>query len=186
MQQSGLMNTGTRAGIVTLLSGELASMIADTRWMMLVIFLCVIADFRYGWGESAKRYALAKEKGDKIVMAQYKWRTSRALRRSMNKIIDYIIWLAVGMFIGVAILRPLGVDYIFGALGATILAVACEFVSILGHFLYLRGVKIEKKTVTGFLKAVVIAFVKRKNRDVGEAIEEGFNNINKNKGNESK
>lgn len=178
------MGTGTRTGVIAFLSSELVSMIADTRWMMLAIFLCVIADFRFGWGESAKRYTLAKEKGNEILMAQYKWRTSRALRRSMNKIIDYLIWLAVGMFIGIAILRPFGVDYIFGALGATILAVACEFVSILGHFLYLRGVKIEQKTIKGFLRAVVIAFVKRKNRDVGEALQEGFDEIEREKQNE--
>lgn len=186
MEQTGLMNSGTRAGAFALFGAEAISMIADTRWMMLAIFLCVVADFWYGWGESAKRYALAKEKGNEVLMSQYKWRTSRALRRSMNKVIDYIIWLAVGMFIGIAILRPLGVDYIFGAVFATAVSVGCEFISILGHFLYLRGVKVEKKTITGFLKAVIIAFLKRKNRDVGEAIEEGFNEIEREKRNENK
>lgn len=179
MEQTGLMNTGTRASVVTLLGGELAVMVYDARWMMLAIFLCVVADFRYGWGESAKRYALAKNKGSEVLMAQYRWRTSRALRRSVNKMIDYIIWLAVGMIVGVAIIKPLGVDYIFGVLGATILAVACELKSIVGHFMFLHGVVIEQKTIKGFLKAFVIALAKRKNRDVGEAIEEGFNEIEK-------
>lgn len=186
MEQTGLMNSGTRAGAFALFGAEAITMIADTRWMMLAIFLCVVADFRYGWGESAKRYALAKEKGNEVLMEQYKWRTSRALRRSMNKVIDYIIWLMVGIFVGFAVLRPFGIDYIFGAVFATAISVGCELVSIIGHFLYLHGVKVEKKTITGFLKAVVIAFAKRKNRDVGEALEAGFNNIEKEKKNNIK
>lgn len=186
MEETGLMNTGTRTSIITLLSGELACMVYDARWMILAIFLCVVADFRYGCGESSKRYALAKEKGNEILMAQYKWRTSRALRRSVNKMIDYIIWLAVGMIVGIAIIKPLGVDYISGVLVATTLAVGCELKSIVGHLMFLHGVVIEQKTIKGFLKAFVIALAKRKNRDVGEAIEEGFNEIegkNKNEGN---
>lgn len=186
MEETGLMNTGTRTSIITLLSGELACMVYDARWMILAIFLCVVADFRYGWGESSKRYALAKEKGNEILMAQYKWRTSRALRRSVNKMIDYIIWLAVGMIVGIAIIKPLGVDCISGVLVATTLAVGCELKSIVGHLMFLHGVVLEQKTIKGFLKAFVIALAKRKNRDVGEAIEEGFNEIegkNKNEGN---
>lgn len=181
MEQTGLMNSGTRAGAFALFGAEAITMIADTRWMMLAIFLCVVADFWYGWGESTKRYALAKEKGNEVLMAQYKWRTSRALRRSMNKVIDYIIWLAVGMIVGFAVLRPFGIDYIFGAAIATAISVGCELISILGHLLYLRGVKVEKKNITGFVKAVIIALAKRKNRDVGEALEEGFNELEKEK-----
>lgn len=184
MEETGLMNTGTRASVIALLSGELVNMIADARWMMLAIFLCVVADFWYGWGESAKRYALAKEKGNEVLMAQYKWRTSRALRRSINKVIDYIIWLAVGMIVGFAVLLPFGIDYIFGAAVATAISVGCELISILGHLLYLRGVKVEKKNITGFAKAVIIALAKRKNRDVGEALEEGFNELEKENRNE--
>ena len=173
------MGTGTRTGVITLLSGELVSIIADTRWMMLAIFLCVIADFRFGWGESSKRFKMAKKKGDKIVMAQYKWRTSRALRRSVNKLIDYIMWVSIGVFIGMALLRPIGIDYMMGGVVATSIAVGCEAKSIIGHFFWLHGVRIEEKSIKGFFKAFVIAFAKRKNKDIGEALEEGFNNNDK-------
>lgn len=179
MEQSGLMGTGTRTGVITLLSGELVSIIADTRWMMLAIFLCVIADFRFGWGESSKRFKMAKKKGDKIVMAQYKWRTSRALRRSVNKLIDYIMWVSIGVFIGMALLRPIGIDYMMGGVVATSIAVGCEAKSIIGHFFWLHGVRIEEKSIKGFFKAFVIAFAKRKNRDIGEAIEAGFDETDK-------
>lgn len=179
MERCGLMGTGTRTGVITLLSGELVSIIADTRWMMLAIFLCVIADFRFGWGESSKRFKMAKKKGDKIVMAQYKWRTSRALRRSVNKLIDYIMWVSIGVFIGMALLRPIGIDYMMGGVVATSIAVGCEAKSIIGHFFWLHGVRIEEKSIKGFFKAFVIAFAKRKNRDIGEAIEAGFDETDK-------
>ena len=185
-EQDIYMNSGTRMFTFAMMGNELVAVIYDARWFLATLVLCVLADFRYGWGESSKRYALAKEKGNEILMAQYKWRTSRALRRSVNKMIDYIIWLAVGMIVGIAIIKPLGVDYISGVLVATTLAVGCELKSIVGHLMFLHGVVLEQKTIKGFLKAFVIALAKRKNRDVGEAIEEGFNEIegkNKNEGN---
>lgn len=52
-------NTGTRF-LGGVLSIEFVSVLDDMRWMLLLIVLCVIADFRYGWGESSKRYEEAK------------------------------------------------------------------------------------------------------------------------------
>ena len=158
-----VMETGTRAVGISLFGSELVSVMTDARWMLLAITICVMADFRYGWGESSKRYKRAKEKGDKIVMAQYKWR----------------MWVTLGMFFGWAILKPLGVDHVMGGVVATTVAIACEAKSFCGHFFYLHGIKIEEKSVKGFLRAFVVAFAKRKNEDLGEALEEGFNSNDK-------
>ena len=177
--ETNVMETGTRAVSMTLFGSEMINVISDARWMLLAITICVMADFRYGWGESSKRYKRAKEKGDKIVMEQYKWRTSRAMRRTVNKLIDYFMWVTLGMFFGWAILKPLGVDHIMGGVVATAVAIACEAKSFCGHFFYLHGIKIEEKSVKGFLRAFVVAFAKRKNEDLGEALEEGFNNNDK-------
>ena len=76
------MNTGTRVVGMAFMGGELVRIIYDARWLLAVITLCVMADFWYGWSESRKRYERAKQKKDKIVMAQYRWRTSRAVRRT--------------------------------------------------------------------------------------------------------
>lgn len=166
-------NTGTRffGGVLT---AEMITVVGDMRWMLLLVTLCVVADFRYGWGESSKRYNDAKREGNKMLMLQYQWRTSRAVRRSCNKAIDYLIWMVVGMAIGMAILEPMGINHIFGGLVATAIAVICEAKSFMGHFFYLHGISCEEKTVTGFMKAVAVALAKRKNRDFGEALEEGF------------
>lgn len=183
------METGTRTIGIAVFGGELASVIADARWMLFAIAVCVVADFRYGWGESAKRYKEAEDNDDKISMAHYKWRTSRAVRRTVNKLIDYLVWVTVGMTFGIAVLQPLGVDYKIGGVIATAVAVACEGKSFCGHFFYLHGIRIEEKTVKGFLEAFVVAFAKRKNADMGEALEDAFEKSSmndKNKDNEGK
>ena len=168
------MNTGTKTVSLVLMGNELTAIISDARWLLIVILVCVVADFRYGWGESHKRYNIAKERGDKIEMHEYKWRTSRALRRTINKLVDYFIWVCLGMLVGWAILRPLGVDYMLGGIVATTIAVGCEAKSFIGHFFYLHGVRIEEKSVKGFLRAFVVAFAKRKDKDIGEALEDAM------------
>lgn len=168
------MNTGTRFIGFVLMGNELVQIIYDARWLLAVITLCVAADFWYGWSESRKRYEAARAKKDKIVMAQYRWRTSRAIRRTVNKLIDYIIWVSLGVFTGFALLRPLGADYMLGGIAATAIAIGCEAKSFIGHFFYLHGIRIEQKSVTGFLRAFVVAFAKRKNADVGEALEDAL------------
>lgn len=35
---------------------------------------------------------------------------------------------------------------------------------------------VEKRTLAGFLKALIVALAKKKNEDVGEAVEEAFKN----------
>lgn len=168
------MNTGTRFIGFVLMGNEFVQIIYDARWLLAVITLCVAADFWYGWSESRKRYEAARAKNDKIVMAQYRWRTSRAIRRTVNKLIDYIIWVSLGVFTGFALLRPLGADYMLGGIAATAIAIGCEAKSFIGHFFYLHGIRIEQKSVTGFLRAFVVAFAKRKNADVGEALEDAL------------
>lgn len=176
---NALDNTGTRF-LGGLLSTEMIAVFYDMRWMLLVIALCVIADFRYGWGESSSRYERAKRKGDKVLMVQYRWRTSRAIRRTVNKLIDYVVWILVGMAIGMAILEPVGVNHAIGGVCATTIAVVCEAKSFLGHFLYLHGINVCEKSLSGFFKAFVIAFAKKKDESFGDAIEEGFNNSGEN------
>ena len=168
------MNAGTRFIGLVLMGNELVQIIYDARWLLAVITLCVVADFWYGWSESRKRYEAARAKKDKIVMAQYRWRTSRAIRRTMNKLIDYIMWVSLGVFTGFALLRPLGADYMLGGIAATAIAIGCEAKSFIGHFFYLHGIRIEQKSVGGFLKAFVVAFAKKKNADIGEALEDAL------------
>lgn len=174
-------NTGTRALALTFFGGELAAVISDSRWLLLAIFLCVAADFRYGWGESRLRYGRARRKGDKVVMSQYRWRTSRAVRRTVNKLVDYVMWICVGMAVGMAVLAPMGADHKWGGVAAGAVAIACEAKSFAGHFFYLHGIRVEGKGLKAFFRAFAVAFAKRKDQDVGEAVEAGFKEMDNQK-----
>lgn len=175
-------DTGTRATVYMLISSELTIIISEARWMLAILVVCVIADFRYGWGESNRRYHRAKEKGNDVLASQYKWRTSRAVRRTVNKLIDYLIWITLGMIAGLAILEPFGAEHKLGGAVATAIAFGCEFKSIIGHFLYLHGIDIDKKNLGEFMRTLVVSVVKRKNEDIGDALKESLNEIEKDKG----
>lgn len=170
-------NTGTRLIGTSILGTELVTVIFDARWMLLALLMCIIADFRYGWGESSLRHKKALEIGNLTLADNYKWRTSRAVRRSINKAVDYLVWVSVGMAGGMAILPQFGIDYRFGGIAVSIIAILCEGKSIIGHFIYLHGVKIEERTIKGFFKAFIVALIKRKSEVIGDAIESGLDNI---------
>lgn len=172
-------STTTKTVWLALLLGELQQIIWDARWMLLAILLCIIADFRFGWGECAKRYANAKDEGNKVLIDKYRWRGSRAWRRTINKFFDYLMWVTVGMVVGKAVLGGIGIPYQYGGIAMTGVAICCEAASFFGHFFYLHGVKVEEKTLTGFLKALAVAWAKRKNTDMGEALNEAFNETDK-------
>jgi len=169
------METGTRTITLVGIAAELGTLLYDARWLIAIVAVCLAADFRFGWGESSKRHEAAVKAGDTVLADKYKWHTSRAVRRTMNKLMDYIAWIVVGISLGKGVLDPLGVDYRLGGVAATaIIACLCELPSAFGHFFYLHGVKIEKRSVAGFAKAFAVAFARRKSPDIGDAMEEGF------------
>lgn len=173
---SVVSSTAPKSISILLLGGELVNMIGETRWALLLLVLLTAADFKFGLGESNKRYHVAAKAGDAVLMDKYKWRTSRAIRRTANKITDYLMLMVVGMCVGMALLEPIGVDYIYGAYAVACVATFCEIKSIAGHFLYLHGVSVEDSTISSLLKRFAVALLRRKSRDVGDALDEAFKN----------
>lgn len=166
------LGTGTRGTVFVVFGGEIGALLVDMRWALVMLILLIIADFRFGWGESARRYKQAVRDGDKVLMGQYRWHISRAVRRTLNKLADYIVMMLLFSGIGMAVFEPVGIDHTWGAWVGAVIACGCELSSIFGHFFYLRGVEVEKRTVSGFLKALLVAIVKKKDAEVGEAVEE--------------
>ncbi len=166
-------NTGTRF-LGTLLTAEMVAVVTDMRWMLLLVAVLVVADFHFGRAENNKRWHEAHKQGDTLMASQYQWRTSRAIRRTVNKTIDYLIWIVVGMAIGMAVLEPMGVEHELGGVAATSVIVFCECKSLFGHFFYLHGVVMERKTMRSFIRAVIVAIVRKRNPDLGDAVREGF------------
>lgn len=166
-------NTGTRLIGYGMFGGEMITVLMEARWMLVAILICVIVDFRLGWGESSKRYQLAKAEGNTVVMLQFKWRTSRALRRTINKLMDYLLWVCAGVAVGM-MFEPVGVSHVYFGVFMGAVAIFCEAKSFFGHFLYLHGAGVTERTFWGFLRSFVVAFLKRKSEDVGESVEEAF------------
>lgn len=183
MTQSTINSTGSARRItgVGIFGAEAVAVITDSRWVLMLMVVLILADFRFGMRESKKHYEDAKKDGDKIRMDYFKWHPSRAWRRTFNKFADYIVIMLVCQVIGMAVLMPIGVSYQYGIWAGGVIACACEICSIFGHFFYLRGVKVEKRDLIGFAKALVVALAKKKDEDAGEALEQAFNETEKGK-----
>ena len=135
---------------------EATSALYDLRWMIVFIFILIVADFWFGISD-----ALHKHK---------EFRFSRAGRRTCNKFIDYLAYLLVGCTIGLAIFEPLGImtHTVTAAVG---LGLGClwEIDSIVGHVCSIHGVE-NKFSIKKFL----ISLLARKFKDVGEAVEDAM------------
>ena len=145
------------AGIATLFGAELIGVLFSLRWVILFIVALVITDFWSGLTASVK---VRKED----------FRLSRALRRTIVKFLEYINFIVFGLLLAKACLEPFGIgtDLTGGAIGAAC-ALLIEFDSIYGHICDLHGISNRLS-----IKRVFVAWLKRKNEDLGEAVDEAI------------
>lgn len=144
------------------LYAELIQVLYDLRWAVLFIMVLVFTDFWSGLTASVK---VRKED----------FRLSRALRRTVVKFLEYINFIIFGLVLSKACLIPFGIgdNNTGGAIGAC-LAMLIEFDSIYGHICDLHGIRNRIS-----LKRFFVAWLKRKNEDAGEALEEAFEDKDK-------
>lgn len=165
---------------------EAMKVLFDLRWMLVLMFVFICADFWWGWSESRMRYEDAKTENDKVMMDRYKFHLSRAVRRSANKIVDYLTYLLVGTVLGLAVFENLGITThtVTAAIGLLV-GCLCDAWSMFGHICYVK--RVDKSSIKGFAKNMAVAFVRRKDNDVGDALEETLdkeeNNLKKDKEN---
>lgn len=100
-----------------------ADMVSPIRWFLLAALALVLADLKFGI--DAARY-----RGEVI-------RKSRAVRRSINKVIDYICWILVATSFGQAFGTPFGIP----VLPAVVLLVVygCEINSCFNNYFEAHG-----------------------------------------------
>lgn len=153
---SNITTSTGKAFVVGTMSGEALSVLFDLRWMLVLIVVLIVADFWFGVSESLHNHE--------------HFRFSRAGRRTCNKAVDYITYLILGSVLGLAIFEPLGwaTHTTTAAIG---LGFGCiwEVDSIVGHVCELHGIK-SKFSVKRF----IIALIKRKDEDMGEAVEDAW------------
>lgn len=139
----------------------------DLRWMIVLSIVLIFADFWWGWSESAMKYRRATTDEER---EKYRFHKSKAIRRSANKFIDYITYLLVGGVLGLAILEPLGVcDHVVSAAVGLGLGCFADMISIVGHYCSVKDIHFD---AWEFAKKLLINLVKKKNEDIGEALDE--------------
>lgn len=140
---------------------ELLQVLFDLRWAVLFIIVMVFTDF---WSGLMASVRVRKED----------FRLSRALRRTICKFLEYVNFIIFGLLLAKATLEPFGIgsDTTGGAIGAAA-ALLIEFDSIYGHVCDIHGIR--KKLS---LKRLFVAYLKRKDAEVGEVIEEALDNKN--------
>lgn len=121
-------------------------------WFLILAVILILGDLRFG-------IAAAKKRDEKI-------RPSRAVRRSLNKLVDYICWLSIATVVGVNFGSVFGLPL----LSVIIMAVVCiiEMSSIVNNYLEYKGIK-QKVNV---IKLIARIFRRPEIEEVLEPIEE--------------
>ena len=163
--------------------GEATAVAFELRYMILFSIILIVADFWWGHCESEKRYELAVAANDSVGIEKYKWRKSRALRRTTNKFIDYMTYLLVGTFLGLAITEPMEwLNHLYTAAGALCIGCLAEIASIIGHYCYLKfGIELKVKDVWRWLFRFLINLLTFKSAQIGTALEQTINEDSKEK-----
>lgn len=174
-------NLGKNGILWSVFGGEMVAVAFELRYMLIFAAILILADLWWGHSDTMKRYQEAKNNGDKRGMEKYSWKKSRAIRRTANKTVDYITFLLVGAFTGLAITEPMGgcSHVITAAIG---LGVGClaEIASIVGHYCYIKfGVEIKVIDVWRWLLRFVANIFRIKGKEIGDALDQTINHKNK-------
>jgi MFS family permease len=131
-------------------------------WFLILAIILILGDLRFG-------IAAAKKRGERI-------RPSQAVRRSINKLVDYICWLSIATVVGI----NFGTVFDVPLLSVIIMAIVCliELSSIIDNYLEYKGIK--KKV--NIIKLIAHIFRRPEVEDVLESNEQ---NEEKQENNES-
>lgn len=145
-------NTVFKTSLIGFIS-EFYGIIFDLRWMILLAFVLILSDFWFG-------ISVSRMQGIEV-------RKSRAGRRTLNKVIDYLCYVLLGAIIGKAIGDPYGLNPITVSITIMILCYCFEIDSIYNHICELHGVKKRYS-----IWAILWKFITFKFKDVGEAFQD--------------
>lgn len=106
------------------------------RWLLLLGLILTIADLKFGT-------MAAKKRGETI-------RKSRALKRTINKICSYLLWIAVSYTFGQAFGQAFGIDLL--PLLMLLVIYGVELESIYSNYFEVKGRKIKVNIFNFFSK----------------------------------
>ena len=120
------------------------------KWLLLLAVVLTIADLVFG--VRAARY-----RGEVI-------RRSRALKRTLNKITSYVIWLILAYTFGEAFGKPFGIDLL--PLIMLLLIYGVEVESIFSNYFETKGMKVKINILKFFgKKADIIEIEERRDNE---------------------
>ena len=156
------------------IGSELQAVVFDLRWMVILSGVLIVVDLWWGYCESRKRYKHACDIGNETLKDKYKWRNSRAVRRTMNKLIDYLSYLVVGALLGLAITEPMDIcSHVWTAAIGLGFGGGCDIASIIGHIIYVKmGIEVSLADVWRIFVRFLGRLIKVKSQEIGEAVEE--------------
>lgn len=140
-------STGTGIGLMQ----EMQFLIYEMRWLILFCVILILADLKFGIENSEVH-------GEKI-------RRSRAIRRTVNKFIDYLCWLMFAGIFGKAFAPHFGWETMFVVDVVMIVACLAEIDSVVQNFCGARGIEFS-------FRKFLVALVSKKSKDVADALDE--------------
>lgn len=174
-------SVGTQAVGWAMFGNEALTVMWDCRWVIALCVIFLVVDYWWGCRESKVRYEIARMAGDKRGMDTYRFRFSRAGRRTINKFVDFLTYLLIGMVLGMAITEPYGIaDHVQTAAIGVCVGCAFDFSSIIGHVCFVHGVEFSWSGIWRVVRTFLINLVRKKSKDVGDALDETFNKEVKN------
>lgn len=133
-----------------LLGNELVTLLYDLRWAVALCASLIVADLWLGCRS-------ASASGKEV-------RKSRAIRRTANKFVDYIMYMLVAAMIGMVIEQMGWWSHTQVALCGILLGCFCEIESILGHWAKLHGYSFS-------VRKVILRLVRTKSEEVADIID---------------
>ena len=152
MERDNLESLGRGTSMVVF-GNELTALAWDMRWLFLTAFCLILVDFWFGTHASHKR-------GEHF-------RTSRAVRRTLCKMVDYVCVVILGAFLGMGIGEPLGISHEAVAAVCVLVAIAVEIDSIYTNWCEVHD--IEKRFSIAKLVTGIIGI---KSKELKDAINE--------------
>jgi len=174
------MNTNVTSGTVGIkgvywggMMAELVNVLHDLRYMFVCSIVLILADLWWGYSEAKLRRKEAQEAGNATLADKYKWRFSRAARRTANKTIDYLTYLAIGAFVGLAVTEPMDIcSHVWASAMGLGIGCACEIASIVGHVAYVKmGIELSLTDAWRAFIRFLGRLIKAKSEAIGEAVE---------------
>lgn len=148
------------------LGSEATGALYDLRWMLIFMLVLIMTDFWWGCRELKMKRDRASSK---LERDKYKFHFSRAGRRTLNKVVDYLTYLLLGCVVGFAVTEPLDLasHITTAAIG---IGAGClfELASITGHVFATHDLKLKINW-----KRFVVSLVKSKSEELGDAIDSG-------------